>query len=162
MQRRVCRRHPQPSSRKTRRKQPAARPPPAPPRRKTDRRRPAFRAGNEIRTHDFNLGNIRLASNTIRETQQHQRQSVPWRCVPSRGVPCKVEGWGEDLGWRQALLKPSVDFVENEQVDITSSTTQFGSPNGPNGLRGHGNASSPSAPSVARATRSYCNTSTVG
>jgi hypothetical protein len=49
-------------------------------------------AGNEIRTHDFNLGNIRLAPNTIREIQQHQPHSVPWRCVPSRGVPWKVEG----------------------------------------------------------------------
>jgi hypothetical protein len=51
-----------------------------------------FGAGNEIRTHDFNLGNIRLAHDTIREIQQHQRHSVPWRCVPSRGVPWKVEG----------------------------------------------------------------------
>ena len=59
---------------------------------KADRKRPAFGAGNEIRTHDFNLGNIRLAPNTIREIQQHQPQSVPWRCVPSRGVLWKVEG----------------------------------------------------------------------
>jgi hypothetical protein len=51
-----------------------------------------FGAGNEIRTHDFNLGNIFLAPNTIREIQQHQPYSVPWRCVPSRGVPWKVEG----------------------------------------------------------------------
>ena len=46
-------------------------------------------------THDFNLGNIPLAQNTIREIQQHQPHSVPWRCVPSRGVPWKVEGWVE-------------------------------------------------------------------
>jgi hypothetical protein len=53
---------------------------------------PAFGAGNEIRTHDFNLGNVRLAHDTIRETQQDQPHSVPWRCVPSRGVPwCPVE-----------------------------------------------------------------------
>ena len=45
---------------------------------------------------DFNLGNILLAPNTIREIQQHQPHSVPWRCVPSRGVPCNVEGWVED------------------------------------------------------------------
>ena len=51
-----------------------------------------FGAGNEIRTHDFNLGNIPLASNTIREIQQHQPPRVPWRCVPSPGVPWQVEG----------------------------------------------------------------------
>jgi len=27
--------------------------------------------------------------------QQHQPHRVPWRCVPSRGVPSKVEGWVE-------------------------------------------------------------------
>jgi hypothetical protein len=59
--------------------------------RKTEPSSP-FGAGNEIRTHDFNLGNIRLAPNTIPEIQQHQPHRVPWRCVPSRGVPWKV-GW---------------------------------------------------------------------
>ena len=54
-------------------------------------------AGNEIRTHDRNLGNIRLAHDTSREIQQHQPQRVPWRCVPSPGVPWKVEGWVEGL-----------------------------------------------------------------
>jgi len=48
--------------------------------------------GDWIRTHDFNLGNIRLAPNTIREIQQHQPHRVPWRCLPSRGVLWKVEG----------------------------------------------------------------------
>jgi hypothetical protein len=59
---------------------------------KADPERPASGAGNEIRTHDFNLGNILLAQKTIREMQQHQPHRVPWRCVPSRGVPWKVEG----------------------------------------------------------------------
>ena len=66
-------------------------------------------AGEAEYTHDFNLGNIRLAHDTIREVQQHQPQRVPWRCVPSPGVLPKVEGWVEDLAWRQELLKPSVD-----------------------------------------------------
>ncbi len=66
-----------------------------------------FGAGNEIRTHDFNLGNIRLAPNTIREIQQHQPHSVPWRCVPSRGVPWKVEGWVEGSRFGGALVKDS-------------------------------------------------------
>ena len=78
--------------------------------RKADPERPASGAGNEIRTHDFNLGNIRLAPNTIREIQQYQLQRVLWRCVPSRGVPWKVEGWVEDSGWDQVLRKPSVDW----------------------------------------------------
>ena len=55
-------------------------------------------AGEAEYTHDFNLGKPSLASNTIREIQQHQPQRVPWRCVPSRGVPWKVEGWVEDEG----------------------------------------------------------------
>jgi hypothetical protein len=78
-------------------------------------------AGNEIRTHDFNLGNIRLAPNTIREIQQYQPQRVPWRCVPSRGVPWKVEGWVEDLRWRHALLKPAVELIQDEQVESPRS-----------------------------------------
>ena len=41
-------------------------------------------AGNEIRTHDFNLGNTLLAPNTIREVQQHQPHSVP--CAACRPV----------------------------------------------------------------------------
>jgi hypothetical protein len=53
------------------------------------------RVGEAEYTRDFNLGNASLASNTIREIQQHQPQHVPWRCVPCRGVPCKVEGWVE-------------------------------------------------------------------
>ena len=65
-------------------------------------------AGEAEYTHDFNLGNIRLAHDTIREIQQHQPQRVPWRCVPSRGVPCKAEGWVEDLSWRRAELEPSI------------------------------------------------------
>jgi len=95
-------------------------------------------AGNEIRTHDFNLGNIRLALNTIREIQQHQPHSVPWRCVPSRGVPWKVEGSVEDLGRRQALRNPSVDFIEDDQVDLRTSTTQGGARRGQSKAEVHG------------------------
>ena len=71
--------------------------------RKTEPRAPDG-AGDGFRTHDFNLGNILLAQNTIREIQQHQPHRVPWRCVPSRGVLRKVEGWVEDLGWLSSRL----------------------------------------------------------
>ena len=43
-------------------------------------------------THDFNLGNILLAHDTIQEIQQHQPHSVPWRGLPSRGSAADVAG----------------------------------------------------------------------
>jgi len=54
-------------------------------------------AGEAEYAHDFDLGNTRSPLNMIREIQQHQPQRVPWRCVPSPGVPWKVEGWVEGL-----------------------------------------------------------------
>ena len=80
-----------------------------------------FGAGNEIRTHDFNLGNIRLALNTIPEIQQHQPRRVPWGCVPSRGVPCKVEGWVEG---RWSHRTP---FFVSEEVGMRTRAAQLGS-----------------------------------
>ena len=63
-------------------------------------------AGNEIRTHDFNLGNISLAPNTIREIQEHQAHRVPWRCVPSRGK------------WKVEWKKPGCEIRRGDRVRI--------------------------------------------
>ena len=113
-----------------------------------------FGAGNEIRTHDFNLGNPCRGLNTIREIQQHQPQvsrGVACRPDMSRGVPRKVEDLVEDLGATLRGLQP--DWAGNcspASNDVRSKTGPFsigasasvgheGSANTPVRLgRGHG------------------------